>query len=185
MYWEQTLEVCHQSPSLFLEQKDKERKKSAGKIEGRKRKILVLGSSHGREIGLLLQENLGTKFDVVCIYKPNAPLPKFVESLGKLGKDFSKEDHIVILGGPGNSLDRNYHYLIEEDVNSITERTSNTNVGFVNLFKRHDKPWMNGKVRSVNLWRDQALMGHGMSHIGILDTATISRKEYTAYGLQL
>jgi hypothetical protein len=41
----------------------------------------------------------------------------------------------VIVGGPGNSLDRNYHYLIEEGVNIIEERTANTTVGFVNLFK--------------------------------------------------
>jgi hypothetical protein len=79
------LEVGQQSPSL-LEQKDRKCKLSAGKIEWRKRKILVLGSSYGRKIGPLLQENLGTKFDV-SIYKSNVPLAKVVEDLGKLGKD--------------------------------------------------------------------------------------------------
>jgi hypothetical protein len=43
--------------------------------------------------------------------KPNASLAKFVEDLRKLGKGVSKQDHILIVGGPGNSLDnKHYHY---------------------------------------------------------------------------
>jgi hypothetical protein len=91
--------------------------------------------------------------------------------LGKLGKDLTKQDHIVIVGVPGNSLDRDYYYLIEKVVNFIAERTVHTNVGLVNLFQRHDKPWMNGRVRSMNLPLDWALMGREMSHIGVIDTA--------------
>jgi hypothetical protein len=67
------------------------------------------------------------------------------------------------VGGPRNSLDRNYHYAVESDLNYIARRTLNTNVGFVSLFHRHDKPWMNGKVRSMNLRLDRALMRH-MTH---------------------
>jgi hypothetical protein len=48
------------------------------------------------------------------------------------------------VGGPGNSLDRNHHYSIEDDLNFIAERTPNTNVEFVNLFQMH-KLWMNGE----------------------------------------
>jgi hypothetical protein len=69
--------------------------------------------------------------------------------VGKLGKDLTKQDHIVVVGGPGKSLDRNYNYCIEKDINYIAERTTNTQVEFVNLFQRHDKPWMNGRVRSL------------------------------------
>jgi hypothetical protein len=78
----------------------------------------------------------------------------------------STVDHIVIVGGPGNSLDRNHHYSVEKDVNFNAERTTNTNVGLVNLFSRH-KPWMNERVRRVNLRLDRALMEHDTSHIGV------------------
>jgi hypothetical protein len=61
------------------------------------------------------------------------------------------------VGGLGNSLERNYHYSIENDLNFIAERTSNTSVGSINLFERHDKPWMNGRVSSMNLRLDSAL----------------------------
>jgi hypothetical protein len=114
-------------------------------------KILVLGSSHGRKIGPLLQEILGTKFKVVLIYKPNTPVTKVVGDLGKPVEDMIKQVHNVIVRGPESSLDRNYHYLIEEDVNSIAERTTNINVGSVGHFKEHDEHWMNGRPSCVNL----------------------------------
>jgi hypothetical protein len=69
--------------------------------------------------------------------------------------------------GPGNSLDRNYYYSVTMDVNFLAERVKNINVGFVNLFRRHDKIWMNVKLRSAILQIDCALMGHGASRIGV------------------
>jgi hypothetical protein len=44
------------------------------------------------------------------------------------------------VGRSGSSLYRNYHYSIGNYFNFIENRTSNTVVGFVNLFERHDKP---------------------------------------------
>jgi hypothetical protein len=73
----------------------------AGKTKSQKRKILLLGSSHVRDIGPMLQENLGTEYEVTSIFKPNAPLALFIEHLGNLGKDLTKEDLIVRVGGPG------------------------------------------------------------------------------------
>jgi hypothetical protein len=161
-----SLEFAQQSPVL-LKHGGREQKSFTEKNKS-KRKIYLLGSSYGRGIGPMLQENLGSKFDICSIFKPNAP-PANVEDLGKFGKDLTKQDHIIIVGGPGNSLDRNHHYSIEADLNHTAERTSNINVGFVNLFQRHDKPWVNGKVRSMNLQLDRALMRHDMSHIGVID----------------
>jgi hypothetical protein len=54
--------------------------------------VKLLGSSHGREIGPMLKESLGERFDIVSIIKPNAPLANVVEDLGKLGKDLTKHD---------------------------------------------------------------------------------------------
>jgi len=74
--------------------------------------------------------------------------------------------------GPGNSLDRIYHYSVTMDVNYLAERVKNVNVGFVNLFRRHDKLWVNGKVRSAILQIDCVLMGHGTFHIGVIETVS-------------
>jgi hypothetical protein len=89
------------------------------------------------------------------------------------------------VGGSGNSLDRNFKYSIEKDINVIAERTANTSVEFVNLFQRHDKPWMNGRVMSMNLQLDRALMRHDMSHIGVTDVSSMVREDFTMHGLHL
>jgi hypothetical protein len=44
--------------------------------------------------------------NICSIFKPNTPLAKVVEDIGKLGRAINKRDHIIIVGGPGNSLDR-------------------------------------------------------------------------------
>jgi hypothetical protein len=56
---------------------------------------------------------------------------------------------------------------------------------YVGLLWRHDKPWMNRKVRSVNLWLDRALLGQDMSHVGVIDTLTFRREEFMTHGLHL
>jgi hypothetical protein len=86
--------------------------------------------------------------------------------------------------GPENSLKRNYR-SIENDFNFIAERTSNTSVDFVNLFEKHDKPWMNGRVRSMNLQFDRALLRRDMSHITVTDTSLFVMEDYTMHGLHL
>jgi hypothetical protein len=58
-------------------------------------------------------------------------------------------------------------------------------VGLANLFRRHDKPWMNKRVRTMNLRLDRALMGRDMAHIGVTDTASLVRDNYTIHGLHL
>ena len=71
--------------------------------------------------------------------------------------------------GPGNGLDRNYYYSFTMDINCLAERVKNVNVGLVNLFRRYDKLWVNMKLRSAILQIDCALMGHGTSHIGVIE----------------
>jgi hypothetical protein len=56
------VDVAQQIPVL-LKHGSRERNSFIGKNKS-KRKILLLGSSHARGIGLMLQENLGSKFDI-------------------------------------------------------------------------------------------------------------------------
>jgi hypothetical protein len=116
-----------------------------------------------------------TKFGVCSIFKPHAALAKVAEDIQKFGKGLAKQAHIIIVGGPG----------IENDPNFNAERTSNMGEGFVDLFDRHDKPWMNESGRSMNLWLGWALMRHKISHIGVTDTSSIAGEDHTIYGLHL
>jgi hypothetical protein len=49
-------------------------------------------------MGQMLQENLGPKFEDCSIFKPDTPLANVVEDVRKLGKDLTRQDHIVIVG---------------------------------------------------------------------------------------
>jgi hypothetical protein len=60
-----------------------------GRKERKKEKIVLLGSSRGRGMGQMIQENLGSKFEVCSIFKPNVPLAIVVEDVRKLGKDLT------------------------------------------------------------------------------------------------
>jgi hypothetical protein len=71
------------------------------------------------EIGPMLQEHLVTEYEITSIFKPNAPLANVTVDPRKLGNDLNKRDHIIMVGGPGNSLDRNDHYSFEKDITSL------------------------------------------------------------------
>jgi hypothetical protein len=51
----------------------------------------------------MLQENLGTEYKITSILRPNASLAIVAEDLRNLGKDFTKREHIIIVGGPARS----------------------------------------------------------------------------------
>lgn len=150
-----------------------------------KRRVLVVGSSHARGIRERLQAKLGEEYTVTSIFNPNAGLSHVAGNVRDFAKDLNKEDHVVIVGGPGNSLDRNLNYTIEMDMDHIAKASSHTNVSFVNLFWRYDKPWINRRVRAVNQRLDQFLDREGTSHIRIVDVSSMEEYGYTRHGLHL
>jgi hypothetical protein len=91
-----------------------------------------------------------TKYDKCSIFKPSDAHANDVKDMGNIHKGHTK-DLIIILGEPGNILDKNCHYSIENDLNFIAEMKSNTSVGSVNLFEGSDKLWMGGRVLSMNI----------------------------------
>ena len=76
----------------------------------------------------------GTECEITSTLKPNAPLGNTVEDLRKLGEYRTKREHVITVGGSGNSPDRNYRYSIEKDINFNAERSNKTIFGFANLF---------------------------------------------------
>jgi hypothetical protein len=78
------LDIGQQS-QVLLNHEHREVKSFAGKAES-KRKILMLRNNHGRDIGPMLQENLGSKFVIISIFKPNASPSKVVQDWGNLVK---------------------------------------------------------------------------------------------------
>jgi hypothetical protein len=82
------------------------------------KKVLLVGSSHVRGLCEHLHSILGDEYMVTNIFKPNATHGNVVVELKELSKDFTK-DHVIIVGGPGNSLDRDLNYKIENYINNL------------------------------------------------------------------
>jgi hypothetical protein len=100
-------------------------------------------------------------------------------------KDFTKDDQVIIVGGPGNRLDRDQSYGTKDDTGNIARNSINTNIGFVSLPERHDRPHMNKWVRSANARLEHALWSPDRSHIGLIDVSSSNRYDHTRHGLHL
>ncbi|KAJ4438345.1 hypothetical protein ANN_14287 [Periplaneta americana] len=94
----------------------------------RRKKILLLGSSHGRGISQRLQASLGEKYAVTSFFKPNASLSNVVGDLSALAKDLDKEDHSVNLRIDLAQLERDMAHINIIDTSSIV-REEYTNYG--------------------------------------------------------
>ena len=64
-------------------------------------------------------------------------------------------------------------------------RSNNRNAWCLKLFWRHDKPWINWKLKSVNLKRDRAQLECGKSNICVVQTTSFQRDDFTTHGLRL
>jgi hypothetical protein len=88
------------------------------------KKVLILGSSHNTGLCKHLDSVLGDEYMVTNILKPNATLDNVVGEL-------KGSDHVITVGGSGNSLDSDLNYRTEIDTDNIAENSIHTNTGFV------------------------------------------------------
>jgi hypothetical protein len=95
------------------------KKKEGGKVlvsdnnsnrKGKIGKVLLLGSSDDRGLREHLHSVLWGEYMVKNIFKPSAVLGSVVGELKALSKYFTTDDHVIVLGGPGNSLDMDPNY---------------------------------------------------------------------------
>jgi hypothetical protein len=120
---------------------------------------------------------------VLLIFKPNAALGDVVGVLRALSKDLTKEDHVIIVEGPDNSLERDLNYQTEKDLDNTAKNSRHTNVEFVRLLGQHDQPHMNRWVRSVNMRLEHALWTADKSHIRLIDVPSFNMYNHTRHGL--
>lgn len=118
---------------------------------------MLLGNSHGRGVGQMLQEKLGDRYQITSIFKTSACLSQVIEDVGPLCNGFTKQNHVMVVGGAGSSIDRDQGYNIECDLVKIACATNHTNVGFVPAFMWYDQLQLNSSVRRVNMELDQLL----------------------------
>jgi len=116
-----------------------------------KRKILLLGSSHGREIWPIFLEHLGTQYDITSIFKPNEHFVNVAEDLRKLGNDFTKRDHIIVLEGHATSHITRLHIRIKSMPSSIYRRECCNNLCCMKINTLHNCKEKDLKICAIKL----------------------------------
>jgi hypothetical protein len=122
---------------------------------------------------------------ITNMFKPNATLDHVVGELKALSKDFTKDDHVIIVAEPGNSLDGDLNHRIEIDIDNIAKNSIHTNIGFVSLPEHHDRPHMSKRVRNANVRLECALWSADKPHIRLIDVSSLNRYDHTRHGLHL
>jgi hypothetical protein len=140
-------------------------KKDNGKVLGNDnsnrnsnfKKVLLPDSNHGTGLREHLHSILGEEYMVTNVFKPNATLGNVVGELKALSKDFIKDDYVIIVGAPGNILDRDPNYKTENDIDNITKNSTHTIDGFAGLLEYHDRPHISKWIRGENMRLEHAL----------------------------
>jgi hypothetical protein len=68
-------------------------KPHSGNTKSQKRKNLLLGSSHGREIGRRFEEGLNTGYEIKRIFKPSLSFYNVAEGPWKVGNELTERDY--------------------------------------------------------------------------------------------
>ncbi|XP_052129834.1 uncharacterized protein LOC127751015 [Frankliniella occidentalis] len=118
----------------------------------RKRKVLILADSHGRDLSTKLASKLPSNYTVVGFVKPNASLGKVAQPVNELTRDFTSHDTVVILGGANNIRKHQHESVqdIDEGMHSIKEASKRMKVIVNAIPVRYDKQYLNNVICNAN-----------------------------------
>lgn len=148
----------------------------------KKRKVLVMADSHGKELGPLLNERLGRSWEATVIARPGAQFNYVTSEADKLAKDFDFGDMLVILGGT-NDVDDSSNQPCNLNTEVVKSLAKKTNVAVASIPYRYDKPLMNRNVHRLNQWLHREL--DSVENVNFLDLNSLSLSDYTNHGLHL
>jgi len=83
-------------------------------------------------------EHLGTQYDITSIFKPNETFANVAEDLRKLGNDFTKRDHIIIVGEHATSHMTRLHIRIKSMPSNIYRREGCKNLCCMKINTSHN-----------------------------------------------
>lgn len=113
-----------------------------------KNNILLLADSHGRGLFSLLKKRL-SNFNILSIFKPNAPFGNVVTDVNLLSKNFTKKDYILIIGGSNNYYKQSAKLINE--YKKVIDNCNHTNVIFCTIpFNYCKNSTVNNAIQFIN-----------------------------------
>lgn len=146
-----------------------------------KPKILLLGDSHARTGGEILNNNF-PNFETLSVVKPNAKIEAVLNNAIQLTKDFSKEDYIIIIGGTNNALTG--AHLNRDFLEKVCNCFNKTNVILCAVPFWLNRPILNEFINSVNMEMYNIFSKVDRFHYAD-SNVFLSHNDYTRHGLHL
>jgi hypothetical protein len=184
--------VAHSNPFelLAIEEDDvaaspvisnSKRPKSSTPKNRKKRRILLVADSHGQNCSAPLQEAAGPDYDVFVVSHPGAPFDFVVDSATRNAKEFTKEDHVIILAGTNDF--RRKDRPVKFDTSEVKKLAVSTNVLLSHVPYRFDSPSYNHCISRANSWLDKSV--DSISALHTVNLTSLKRSHYTRHGLHL
>jgi hypothetical protein len=145
-----------------------------------RRRVLVMADSHGKELGPLLNSELSDSFDTTVIARSGATFDGVTKDITNFAKDFNARDHIIIIGGTNDVIDRK-DQPCAMDLEPIKKLSRQTNITVASIPFRYDRPLMNSNVHYLNNWMRNKL--YDTKNVKILDLSDFNVSDYTSHGL--
>lgn len=170
---------------LFQGEKDCTKSRSKGQ-----HRILIVGDSHAKSLGLELTDRLEENFSVTGIIRANAPLQHITSDLDQLAQEFTEDDCVVVIGGTNDELN-NQCFLdsLQSASEKISQVSETTNIIVLAIPERYDIPDSNDGISAANSYGCK-IMRDTVKAKGNCDNFLISsamckldRKLYTKHGL--
>ena len=146
-------------------------------------RLWLVSDSHGRNCYKYLTDTQN-QFDVSVIFKPNANFNQVVSSIPDLTKDFTANDHVVVMAGTNDVLDCKSNVVATNeffDISPLLSICKKVNVHVVSIPPRFDVPGTREVIFNMNL----CLKNECSSHLNFIESFKLLRSDFVSHGLHL
>lgn len=182
----QSLELIENKPESTSENVSlRSQKYHQTKYKKKRRKVLVMGDSHSRNIASSVSTNLSGKRSVTGSVHPGGRFNDVVQELPELTKDYQKEDTVVLVAGANDIYHNEFHNAKHHLLKSLNS-LQHTNVLVVGVPHRHDlmpTSIVNKEIAKAN--RQFKKIIEGYQYCEFLDVSNFERDMFTNHGLHL
>ena len=164
--------------------------KTSPKIHRRK-KVLILADSQGRQCNKNLSKELNEHFEVQSVIKPGAKFCDVIKNVDNMCKDFNQDDCVIILAGTNDvdTIQDNGTYAIENGVKDLVKISKHTNLILNPVPYRYDDISLNHTISDINVSMHKVVNyceDENSKNIQInFDLERLTRQNYTHHGLHL
>jgi len=148
--------------------------------------------SQGRHCSALLQEKLGTDFEVCSVVKPNDKLNEVVQDAHKLVKGLNDKDRLIVLGGTNDvEVDGKYIASVPGAIRKVLPLSKKTNDIFNLIPTRFDRVDLTSHVTNKRLIDSSTVKSiivriKKSSNMRLnFSNERLARDSYTRHGLHL